>query len=175
MGPRGGFACSNRSMSSACARVSRCRRDRSAGAPASRGDLERYNAVTERDGLALEVDNKANVLLPGIRGNWLQNSVHEAVGERFRLLLEVGLQIRRVHLHTPYAILWLAVLHVTEPGQHRLDLSPGRHEVRLVGGPPAVRLTELPLLLEVSRLDAIDAEQEREDESAESAESAESV
>ena len=79
------------------------------------------------------------------RSDWLQNSVHEAVGERFRLFLEVGPQIRRRHLQPHDALLRLAVLHVSKPREHRLDLAAGADEVRLVGEPPAVLLGELSL------------------------------
>src|SRR4051794_9423043 len=72
-------------------------------------------------------------------GHGLQNLVHEAVGERLRLFLKVGLQIRRRHLESHDARLWLAVLHVPEPREHRPDLSAGGHEVRLVGESPVPR------------------------------------
>src|SRR3954469_11466747 len=83
------------------------------------------------------------------RRTWLQNSVHEAVGECSRLFLEVGLQVRCRHLQPHGALLWLAVLYVSKPRHPGLDLSAGRHEVRLVSEPPAVLLSELSLLPEV--------------------------
>src|SRR5690349_10133791 len=88
-------------------------------------------------------------LLPGTRSGWLQSSVHETVDERVRLCLEGGLQVRRRHLEAHDALLRLAVLHVSEPREHRLDLAAGGHEVRLVGEPAAVLLAQPSLLPEV--------------------------
>ena len=78
-----------------------------------------------------------------------EDLVRHAVDEGTGLLVVVGFEVRRRHLQPEDALLRLAVLHVAEPREHRLDLTTRDDEVRLVDPPPAVLLTELLLLPEV--------------------------
>src|SRR4051794_16420631 len=108
-----------------------------------------WAATPWRKGSPRSPEDAGGAVLGSRRGSRLQSPVREAVGERLRLLLESGPQIRGRHFQPQDAPLWLAVLHFSEPREHRLDLAARRHEVRLVGESPAGPLGELSLLPEV--------------------------